>query len=52
VSIIHNLNIDEANRENLHVRPLERYFARQFLHLIYRDVDSFSPAVKAFCDLF
>jgi DNA-binding transcriptional LysR family regulator len=52
ISIIHNLNIDEANRENLHVRPLKRYYSRQYIHLIYREQEKFSPAVRAFCDLF
>lgn len=52
ISIIHNLNIDEANRENLHVRPLKRFYSRQYIHLIHREEESFSPAVKAFCDLF
>ncbi len=52
VSIIHNLNIDEANRENLYIRPLKRYYSRQYIHLIYRDQETFSPAVKAFHDLF
>ncbi|HLU50148.1 MAG TPA: LysR substrate-binding domain-containing protein, partial [Planctomycetota bacterium] len=52
ISIIHNLNIDEANRENLHVVPLKRYYARRYIHLIHREEESFSPAVKAFCELF
>jgi DNA-binding transcriptional LysR family regulator len=52
VSIIHNLNIDEANRENLHVRPLDRYYARRYIYLLSRGEDALSPAVKAFCELF
>ncbi|MCZ6793520.1 MAG: LysR family transcriptional regulator [Planctomycetota bacterium] len=52
ISIIHNLNIDEANRENLYIRPLKRYYSRQYIHLIYRENEPFSPAVQAFCDLF
>ena len=52
ISIIHNLNIDEANRENLHIRPLKRYYSREYIHLIYRDRETLSPAVQAFCDLF
>jgi LysR family cys regulon transcriptional activator len=52
ISIIHNLNIDEANRENLHIRPLKRYYSRQYIHLITREEESLMPAVKALCDLF
>ncbi|MBI4605659.1 MAG: LysR family transcriptional regulator [Planctomycetes bacterium] len=52
VSIIHNLNIDEANRVNLHVRPLQRYFSRQYIHLIHRDEETLSGAARAFIDLF
>ncbi len=52
ISIIHNLNIDEANRVNLHVRPLKRYFSRQYIHLIYRDEGSLTAAARAFLDLF
>jgi DNA-binding transcriptional LysR family regulator len=52
VSIIHNLNIDEANRVNLHVRPLKRYFSPQHIHLIHRKEEDFSPATRAFVDLF
>ena len=52
ISIIHNLNIDEANRENLYIRPLKHHYSRQYIHLIYREQESFSPAVRAFCDLF
>ncbi len=52
ISIIHNLNIDEANRENLHVRPLKRHYARQYIYLVYREEEVFSPAARAFFDLF
>ena len=52
VSIIHNLNIDEANRENLHVRALKRFYGREYVHLIYRDDESLSPAARAFINLF
>lgn len=52
IAIIHNLNIDEANRENLHVRPLKRYFSRQYVHLIYRRGETLSPAARAFMELF
>jgi DNA-binding transcriptional LysR family regulator len=52
VSIIHNLNIDEANRENLHVRPLKRYYSRQYVHLIHREEKPLSYAARAFIDLF
>lgn len=51
VSIIHNLNIDEANRVNLHVRPLKRYYHKEYIHLIYRE-GTLSPAALAFLDLF
>jgi DNA-binding transcriptional LysR family regulator len=52
ISIIHNLNIDEANRVNLHVRPLKRYFSRQYIHLIYRDEGSLTAAAREFVYLF
>jgi DNA-binding transcriptional LysR family regulator len=52
VSIIHNLNIDEANRVHLHVRPLKRYYTRQYIHLVHREGDSISAAARAFLDLF
>jgi len=52
VSIIHNLNIDEANRESLHVRPLKRYYGREYIHVIYRDEGSLTAAARAFLDLF
>lgn len=52
ISIIHNLNIDEANRVNLHVRPLKRYFSAQYIHLIHRKEEDLSPAARAFVDLF
>jgi DNA-binding transcriptional LysR family regulator len=52
IAIVHNLNIDEANRENLHVRPLERYFSRQYVHLIHRAKEPLSPAARAFMELF
>ena len=52
ISIIHDLNIDEANRENLYIRPLKRYYSKEYIHLIYREHETFSPAVRAFCDLF
>jgi DNA-binding transcriptional LysR family regulator len=52
ISIIHNLNIDEANRVNLHVRPLKQYYEPEYIHLIYRDEESLSAAARAFLDLF
>jgi LysR family transcriptional regulator, putative pyruvate carboxylase regulator len=52
IAIIHNLNIDEADRENLHVRPLKRYFSRQWVHFIHRGGESLSPAARAFMELF
>ena len=52
ISIIHNLNIDEANRENLHVRPLKRFYSREHIYLIYREAESLPYAAKAFMDLF
>ena len=52
ISIIHDLNLDEANREDLYIRPLKRYYSRQYLHLIHREQETFSPAVRAFFDLF
>ncbi len=51
ISIIHNLNIDEANRVHLHVRPLTRYYARQYIHLVYRE-EMLTPASRAFLELF
>lgn len=51
ISIVHNLNIDEANRVDLHVRPLKRHFSRQYIHLVYRQ-ESLTPAASAFLDLF
>lgn len=51
ISIIHNLNIDEANRVNLHVRPLTRYYARQYIHLVYRE-EMLTAASRAFLELF
>jgi DNA-binding transcriptional LysR family regulator len=52
ISIIHNLNIDEANRVNLHVRPMKRYYSRQYIHLIHRPPDELSPGARAFIHLF
>jgi len=52
LAIIHNLNIDEANRENLHIRPLKRYFTRQYVHLILRRGENLSAASRAFMELF
>ncbi len=52
IAIIHDLNIDEANRENLQVRPLQRYFHRQYVHLISRRGETQSSAAQAFIDLF
>jgi DNA-binding transcriptional LysR family regulator len=52
ISIIHNLNIDEANRVNLHVRPLKRYYSREYIHLIYRQEETLPPAARAFMELF
>ena len=52
ISVIHNLNIDEATRENLHIRPLKRHFPRQHAYLISRQEEPLSPAVRAFHDLF
>ena len=52
ISIIHNLNIDEANRVSLHIRPLKRYYSREYIHLIYRDEASLTGAARAFLDLF
>jgi DNA-binding transcriptional LysR family regulator len=52
LAIIHNLNIDEANRENLHIRPLKRYFSRQYVHLVYRRGEELSSAARAFTELF
>jgi DNA-binding transcriptional LysR family regulator len=52
IAIIHNLNIDEANRENLHVRPLKRYFSREYVHLVFRRGEAHSSAARAFMELF
>ena len=52
VSIIHDLNIDEANRVHLHVRPLKRYFKRQYIHLIWRSDEDLSSVARGFIDLF
>src|SRR5258706_6532199 len=52
IAIIHNLNIDEANRENLHVRPLKGHFSRQYVHLVHRRGETLSPAARAFMELF
>ena len=52
LAIIHNLNIDEVNRENLHIRPLKRYFTRQYVHLIFRRGENLSAATRAFMELF
>lgn len=51
ISIIHDLNLDEANRVHLQVRQLKRYFSRQHIHLVYRE-ELASPAARAFLDLF
>ena len=52
IAIIHNLNIDEANRENLHVRPMKTHFAKQYVHLIHRTGEPLAPAARAFMELF
>lgn len=52
VAIIHNLNIDEANRENLHVRPMRSSFSREYVHLLYRRDEQLSPAADALMKLF
>ncbi len=52
IAIIHNLNIDEANRENLHIQPLKRYFKQQHVHFIFRREENLSPATRAFIKLF
>ena len=52
ISIIHNLNIDEANRVDLHVRLLRRYYVREHIHVIYRDEGSLTAAARAFLQLF
>ncbi len=52
IAIVHNLNIDEANRENLHIRPLKQHFTRQYVHLIHRSGEGLSPAARAFMELF
>jgi DNA-binding transcriptional LysR family regulator len=51
ISIVHNLNIDEANRVDLHVRPLKRHFSRQYIHLVCCE-ERLTPAASAFLDLF
>ena len=52
IAIIHNLNIDDANRANLQVRPLDRYFSRQFIHCVHRRGEALPPAIRAFMNLF
>ncbi len=52
ISIIHDLNIDEANRVHLHVRPLKRVYRRQYIHLIFRKDAELSGVARAFVDLF
>jgi len=52
IAIIHNLNIDEANRENLHVRPMKRFFSRQHVHFLFRRGENLSAATRAFIKLF
>jgi DNA-binding transcriptional LysR family regulator len=52
IAVIHNLNIDEANVAELRVRPLSKFFPRQYVHLIYRKAAPLSPAARAFIDLF
>lgn len=52
ISIIHDLNIDEANRVHLHVRPLKRYFKRQYIHLIWRSEEDLSAVARDFVELF
>ncbi len=52
VAIIHNLNIDEANRADLHVRPMKRHFSREYVHLIHRRGESLSSETRAFIELF
>ena len=51
ISIVHNLNIDEAARENLHIHQLKRHFPRQYVYMISRQQESFPSAVRAFNDL-
>jgi DNA-binding transcriptional LysR family regulator len=51
-AIIHDLNIDEANRENLFVRPLSRYFPREYVHLVSRREESLGTAAREFLKLF
>lgn len=51
-AIIHDLNIDEANREDLHVRPLRHYFAREHVHLIFRRDEDPPPAARELIQLF
>ncbi len=52
IAIIHNLNIDEADRAHLHVRPLKRYYRRQYIHLVYRSDESLSAVARSFVELF
>lgn len=52
VAIIHDLNIDEANRENLHVRALSRYYQREYVHLIYRREEDLPVTAEDFIKLF
>ena len=52
IAIIHNLNIDDASRADLHVRPLKPHFARQYIHLVCRRGENLSSAARAFMDLF
>lgn len=52
ISIIHNLNLDEADRARLHVRPLKRYYRRQYIHVIYRSEETLSAPACTFLDLF
>lgn len=51
ISIIHDLNIDEANREHLYVRPLRRYYRRQYIHVVYKSEEGLSRVSRAFLDL-
>lgn len=52
VAIIHNLNIDEANRENLRVRPMRSFFKREYVHLLFRREEPLSPAAERLLKLF
>lgn len=52
ISIIHNLNLDEADRVHLHVRPLKRFYRRQYIHLVYRSDEILSSVARGFIDLF